>query len=496
MTPLSPNSNVVLSAESFLSSDVQTVVRMSWTDVSDLPLNVTMSTLNQLPPDVQRVGSLLLQSQLTGESTAWGPSATSGNLQVAIDEEVDNLARRGIQVRWTATSDGIVDTLFVTGRLPVFDDVEAVFRYQTAGETDLTYSVNGMSSIATSDELMNAGIEYPAWVTDRYLQTGDTVTDRTLQLTQEIVGDETNPYQQSVLIEQWLRTNITYDETVDAPPGDQDLVDYVLFDHRYGYCEHYSAAMVVMLRSLGIPARVAVGYSPGTWDDATGSFKYLQRNAHAWVEVYFPGYGWIPFEPTANRPLGEFDLETTDANGEEQVPESPEEMPTEAPLPTSSVSTPDVDSDNSAATPQPTSTDELEQPPVVLQTDDSDGPPSWLIGGLTAVGAMAVIGGGLWLLWNWSLRGLSPAAGLMKRMQRVGGWMGIRSRPTTTPREFSRRMEASAEGLSRPIKRITRAYEIETFGPSKARDSIVDDARNAWIEIRNNILRLIRRREK
>ncbi|MEB4953275.1 transglutaminase-like domain-containing protein, partial [Pseudomonas aeruginosa] len=145
-----------------------------------------------------------------------------------------------------------------------------------------------------------------------------------------------------------------------------------------GYCEHYSAAMTVMLRSLGIPARVVVGYSPGQLDPQTGSWLYLQSNAHAWVEAYFPGYGWIPFEPTANRQLGEFAVEPGEA-ADIPVPETEQaELTQELPEPTAPISTPDVNDDNTEATPLPTEVDQ-EQGPTALVTDDQDsGPPAWV----------------------------------------------------------------------------------------------------------------------
>lgn len=494
VSPLTPSVNTVLTVESFLSADMQTVVRMSWTTVDDLPLPLSINTLNQLPPDVQRIGSWLLQSELAGTSTAWGPGATSASMQEAIDAEIDALARRGLEVRWTASPDGIVDTLYVTGRLPVFDDVEAVFRYQTSDLTDPDYQTTGLTSAATPDQLSAAGTDYPMWVLDRYLQTGNTVTDRTIQLTEEIIGDETNPYLQSVLIEQWLRENIVYDDSVAAPPDGRDLVDYVLFDHRYGYCEHYAAAMTVMLRTQGIPARVVVGYAPGEWDDDAGGYLYRQRNAHAWVEAYFPGYGWIPFEPTANRPLGEFELEATGTDFDLNGPDEEVMQPTEVPVPTANIATPDLSEDNSGATPQPTSEDEAQQPPVVIEPDTGNGTPTWLIYMGAAALVVVAIAGGVWMLWGWSLRGLSPAASLFKRLQRVGGWLGIRSGSTTTPREYARRFDAADPGISEPVKRITRAYEIETFGPRVAKDQVLADARSAWQEIRRNWFRLLRRK--
>lgn len=494
VSPLTPDVDTVLSVDSFLSADMQTVVRMGWTSVTEMPLTLSVETLNQLPPDVQRLGSLLLQSELTGGATPWGPAATSGTMQAAIDQEVDDLARRGMQVQWTASSEGIVDTLYVTGQLPVFDDVEAVFRHQQAELMDSDYRTTSLTSTASPDQLAAAGTDYPDWVIERYLNKGETATDRTMQLAEDIVGDETNPYQQSVLLEQWLRENIGYDESVDAPPGDQDLVDYVLFDHTYGYCEHYAAAMTVMLRSLGVPSRVAVGYAPGEWDEASAAYLYRHNNAHAWVEVYFPGYGWVPFEPTANRPLGEFDVEPGDSDLDLNQQSLEEAQPTEPPIPTADVATPDLSTDTSQATPEPTEENELSQPPVVLEADQSSGPPRWLLVSGAVAMVTAVLAGGIWMMWSWSLRNLAPAAGFMRRIQRVGSWLGIRSNSTTTPQEYARNFENTASGISVPVKRITRAYEIETFGPRDARDQVIAEARSAWNEIKRNWFRLLRRR--
>jgi hypothetical protein len=80
------------------------------------------------------------------------------------------------------------------------------------------------------------------------------------------------------------------------------VVDYFLFDLQQGYCDYYATAMVVMARSLGIPARLAVGYATGEYDPELEAYQVTRANAHSWAEVYFPEYGWIRFEPTATLP--------------------------------------------------------------------------------------------------------------------------------------------------------------------------------------------------
>jgi transglutaminase-like putative cysteine protease len=112
----------------------------------------------------------------------------------------------------------------------------------------------------------------------------------------------TDPYHKAKALADYLRSDprFTY-ATVAALPSDptRDLVDFFLFDPngQRGYCEYFATTMAVMARTLGLPARVAVGYAPGERVD-TGIYQVRDKNAHLWAEVYFPGYGWQIFEAT------------------------------------------------------------------------------------------------------------------------------------------------------------------------------------------------------
>jgi transglutaminase-like putative cysteine protease len=111
------------------------------------------------------------------------------------------------------------------------------------------------------------------------------------------------PYEAAVLLETWFRQagGFTYDEQPPAPfGGTPPLVDFVLSTKR-GYCQHYAGAMALMLRLLGVPSRVAVGFTSGTYNADNNEWTVKDTNAHAWVEVWFPRYGWIPFDPTPGR---------------------------------------------------------------------------------------------------------------------------------------------------------------------------------------------------
>jgi hypothetical protein len=89
---------------------------------------------------------------------------------------------------------------------------------------------------------------------------------------------------------------------MDTPPDDVDPVTWFLLDYKTGYCNYYASAEVLMLRSLGIPARMSVGYAEGKYNIAEGYYEVHGEDSHAWPEVYFSGWGWVPFEPTVSQP--------------------------------------------------------------------------------------------------------------------------------------------------------------------------------------------------
>jgi protein-glutamine gamma-glutamyltransferase len=110
-------------------------------------------------------------------------------------------------------------------------------------------------------------------------------------------------YEKIEAIEQWMATHVHYTTDIPPLPAGADTVNSFLFGTRRGFCEQISTATVVMLRSLGIPAREAVGYVPGSYNPITDLYDVQAKDAHAWVQVWFPGYGWQNFDPTANVPL-------------------------------------------------------------------------------------------------------------------------------------------------------------------------------------------------
>lgn len=169
------------------------------------------------------------------------------------------------------------------------------------GQASAKYTVTSYVSVADKAALRRASNIYPDYIRQKYLQLPSTLPQRVRDLAHKVAGEQSDPYDKAEVVESFLRTTYRYAPTVRAPPPGRDPVDYFLFDLKEDFCEYFASAMVVMLRELGVPARVVEGYTAGTLDPTTGKFVVKELDAHAWVEVYFPLYGWIEFEPTPSQ---------------------------------------------------------------------------------------------------------------------------------------------------------------------------------------------------
>jgi transglutaminase-like putative cysteine protease len=168
------------------------------------------------------------------------------------------------------------------------------------------YTITAIISNVTSAQLRGAGTNYPDSVRSLYMSV-DGITGRTHDLAVQIVtkAKATTPYDKAQALADYLRTDprFKYSTSIEGPPAGRDIVDWFLFDPngQVGFCQYYASAMVVMARSLGLPARLAAGFAPGQ-ALSKNLFQYHASNAHVWAEVYFPGYGWQNFESTKSIP--------------------------------------------------------------------------------------------------------------------------------------------------------------------------------------------------
>lgn len=172
---------------------------------------------------------------------------------------------------------------------------------RSPGLTGSFYTVTGEAPEVSPAELRATGdaAETPPGELD-YLQL-PPVSDRVAALAQEVTAAAPTRYEKVVAMEAWMYANLRYERATPAIDS-ADVVDDYLFETREGYCTQAATAMVVMLRSLGIPARLGTGFTAGELDGETGLFVVRAKNAHSWAEVYFPGVGWHIFDPTPPEP--------------------------------------------------------------------------------------------------------------------------------------------------------------------------------------------------
>jgi transglutaminase-like putative cysteine protease len=170
--------------------------------------------------------------------------------------------------------------------------------------SNTTYSVLSIRTDYSAQELRSVETDIAADANKRqtelapYLQLSPTITDRTVRLAHTVADGQATRYDKVSAVRDYLKATYPYNYYPPAQRPNTDSVDQFLFEDKTGVCEHFVSAMVILLRELGIPARMAAGYGSGTYNAITGYYEVHANDAHAWVEVYFPYYGWVPFDPT------------------------------------------------------------------------------------------------------------------------------------------------------------------------------------------------------
>jgi protein-glutamine gamma-glutamyltransferase len=246
--------------------------------------------------------------------------AYDGRTWTQSDTSVERIERFGpifeLEDRFWLNDDYFVQTFYIMQPMPnlIFTGGRPVHLYLAAEEIALDktggirvgqslepgmiYSVMSIRQDYSPDDLRNSGGLVPPEVMLRYLQLPETVTDRTRALAEEITQGLETPYDKVIAVRDYLMANFPYDYFPPPQAPETDAVDQFLFVDKRGICEHFVSAMVVMLRSLNIPARLVAGYGSGDYNPFTNYYEVRANDAHAWVEVYFPGRGWVPFDPT------------------------------------------------------------------------------------------------------------------------------------------------------------------------------------------------------
>jgi protein-glutamine gamma-glutamyltransferase len=163
--------------------------------------------------------------------------------------------------------------------------------------TALRYMVVSRLPALSVAKLRAATSDYPAGIREEYLQLPPELDARIPDLARQVTARADNLYDKARTIESFLRTRFGYTLKLSGNPGDDPLANF-LFVTRAGHCEYFASAMTILLRALDIPAREVNGFLPGEYNDLAGDYIVRASDAHSWVEVYFPGSGWVTFDPT------------------------------------------------------------------------------------------------------------------------------------------------------------------------------------------------------
>jgi len=326
-----------------------------------------------------------------------------------------------------------------------------------------SYRVQSLIPVVSEADLRNARGEIPNWIMERYLFLPESIPSRVFKLAEELTQDDSTSYDKAQTLEAYLR-GFEYTLDVDLPPLKSDMVDYFLFDLKKGYCDYYATTMAVMVRHLGIPARLAIGYSRGSYDEVNNRYIVTEADAHSWVEIYFSGIGWVPFEPTAGR------LEIDRLESSLEIPVSLDET-------------------------QPLDT-------LVPWTARLDW--NWTLTVLSILAGISTLFLGYLIFDHIRIHNLSPTgaiSSIYQRLYRHGCGLGLTVEKETTPLEFSRALMALiqelaqesifAKPLSKAIAQIsefTTLYTLMLYSPLTISMDDRSQVIKLWRQLRRRLL--------
>ncbi|MGK5532306.1 transglutaminase TgpA family protein [Streptomyces sp. URMC 129] len=359
-----------------------------------------------------------------------------------------------------------------------------------------TYEVEHLLVAPTAEQLANAPAPAPE-IQEYYTQVPDDLPPEVRDTALDVTAGAANDYERGVALQTWFTRDggFRYDTAVQSGSGTEAIVRFL--QDREGFCVHFAFTMAAMARALGIPAQVAVGFTPGV-RQADGSYEVGTHNAHAWPELYFEGVGWVRFEPTPGQgSQPPYTRPEAPAPG----PDDPEETPEPEPSPSQTAPGP------ATSAPDPCDTQPGgecgDRPRTPEDAHDEAGWPVWPVmwtgGGLLA----ACLAAGP-LLWRSRVRArrLLPDAGPLPAWRELldSAWdHGITPLAWETPRQAAERVVRVAGLTGAPaeaVARVALAVEEELYAPHGARPErrLAHDVRTARAGLRAGAGRLARLR--
>jgi transglutaminase-like putative cysteine protease len=353
-------------------------------------------------------------------------------------------------------------------------DVAAV-RSRQSFKTGDAFVTTGSVSMASEEKLRGAGTNYPAYIRDRYLQLPQDMPQRVLELAADLTKDQATPYDKAKAIEQYLRTYPASFDIRTLPPG-RDAVDFFLFDEKKGYFDYQASAMVVLLRAVGIPARLAVGYLVDEFDLTVRRYLLRDKHAYAWPEVYFPGYGWVEFSPYGEAPA--ITRPASDA-GQGDTPLVGDDILNNGP----GIDFPEFDDAFGSGSVSPTP-----ETPLVARLLL---PLLYVLMALTVL--VAVVGTAFKLAWERGLSGLDYPSQLWEKTVRLASWLRLGPQPHQTPAEYSRALRRALPEATEGVEVVAESYQRARYGRHQLTPAERDRLDAVWVPLRNRLFKKVLR---
>lgn len=353
------------------------------------------------------------------------------------------------------------------------NSIRAVERRHASGR----YSIVSSVSVADKQTLRRAPTSLPDHIKQKYLQVPTSLSDRVRELARRVTAGQNTAYDKAEAVETYLRSNYRYSTTIKSPPLGRDPVDFFLFDLKEDFCEYFASSMVMMLREVGVPARMVEGFTTGTFDPTIGRYVVREINAHAWVEVFFPQYGWIEFEPTPSEtPFARADAPFESGLGEEgNAPIGEEGFDTD-PL-----------SDFSIA--------EREQffaeSSGALGIGTGAAPPLDPRPALGVLGLLMLVIVGMLVRFEWRFRGFSAVDAAWGKTSLLGSYVGHPPRAAQTTYEYADSLATVVPDASAPLRAIADARVSERYAPDGCTPAQREAAASAWSQVARELVGLL-----
>lgn len=366
-----------------------------------------------------------------------------------------------------------VSRMTLTRKEPIFPEVVS-FKFDRPLEANHIVTLRSFVSLASDDDLRAASTDYDRFITDHYLQLPETLPERVREKAIELTADADTPFDKALAIQEYLRSDVfIYSQDIEAPPLGADGVDHFLFETKTGYSDYFGSSMTVLLREAGVPARMAAGYAPGQYSEEQNRWVVRDSDSHGWVQVYFPRYGWIDFEPTPAWDRHERRLITDlNATGSRDSSEGV-------------LGAGDVDIFD------PFDEEDLLE---MFGNTGSGGFNTARNYARIGVRSAIVLGAGaiVWLIlytfWNAKLVSATPVERAYTKISRLGAFAGVPRRSHLTPIEYGLLLSKVVPEGSSDIDVITSAFASLRY--SGAQDAHADEDRfeRAWKAVRTKLL--------